>query len=123
MKDTEEKKNKSTELFAELESLSSDLKERKERLILALSEADKKKTDIEHYIEFYTFNASKGYKVAKMLQDCLQERRDIKDEIEMIDNILRMNIGFIGKGKGSLVLEVSKNKKYTPRVLKELFQD
>lgn len=121
MQDAKEKNYRSTELFMELESISTELRKQKQKLTSDLSIADKKKTDIEHYIEFCSLSASQGYKASKMLKDCLEERRQIKNELEVIENILRMNIGFIGKGKGEKVLESTKVKQYKPRVLKELF--
>ena len=121
MQETQEK-YKSVEIFKNLETVSKELKERKQQLTAALSLADRKRTDIEHYIEFYPLSASQGYKAAKMLKDCLEERRNIKNELEIIEDVLRMSIGFIGKGKGSVTIQSVENKKYTPRVIKELFQ-
>lgn len=122
MQEAKEKNYKSTELFIELENVTFELRKQKQKLTSDLSIADKKKSDIEHYIEFYSLSASQGYKASKMLKDCLEERRQIKNELEVIENILRMNIGFIGKGKGEDVLENIKDKQYKPRVLKELFE-
>lgn len=121
MKDTKENEIQSTALFSDLEETSRKLKIRKQHLTTALSVVDRKKTDIEHYVEFYNLSASKGYKASKMLKDCLCERRAIKNELEQIDDVLRMNIGFIGKGKLQGALTRAEDKRYTPRVLKELF--
>lgn len=111
----------STQMFCILEETCRNLKSRKEYLNSALSIADKKKSDIEHYIEFNNLSASQGYKLSKMMKDCLIERRSIKNEIEQIDQVLRMNVGFVGKGKIQSVLERTQDKQYHPRVLKELF--
>lgn len=121
MQDTKENENRSTELFSVLEETSRKLKIRKQHLTTALSVVDRKKTDIEHYIEFYNLSASQGYKAYKILNDCLCERRAIKNELEQIDDVLRMNIGFISKGKLQGALARAEDKRYTPRVLKELF--
>ena len=40
-----------------------------------LSRADKKRTDMEHFIEFNDLNAAEGYKTYKILQKILQKRR------------------------------------------------
>ena len=44
-----------------------------------LSEVDKELVDINHYIEFYTLSASKGYKIYALQQNKLQKRRNIKN--------------------------------------------
>lgn len=116
-----ENTTKTMEMFLELETICGELRKKKQQLNSALSMADKKKTDIEHYIEFYPLSASKGYKASKMLKDCLEERRKIKDELDLINNILRMNIDTIGNGKGHDSLTKAKDKQYSPRVLTELF--
>ena len=56
-----------------------------------------------------------------MLKECLEERRKIKNEMELVDNTLRMNISIVGNGNGRNMLEKTKDKQYRPRVLKELF--
>lgn len=111
----------STQIFADLNTACKNLNKRKKQLNSALSLADKKKTDIEHYIEFNNLSASQGYKAAKMLKDCLEERRSIKNELEQINNVWKMNIGFIGNGNMQRVLKQADNKRYVPRALTELF--
>lgn len=49
-----------------------------------LSKCDKALVDIEHKIEFSTFNAAEGYKLAKRLKDYRVRRRELKDEMEKI---------------------------------------
>lgn len=112
---------KSAELFADLEEICKQLQIRKQYLNLALSVADKKRTDIEHYIELTALNASQGYRMSRMLKECLKERRDIKNEMEQIDNVLRLNIGVIDQKKIRGVMTKADKKVYSPRVLKDLF--
>lgn len=121
MQNTSEKVLESTELLTAIETACVELRKRKSQLTLELSTADKKKSDIEHYIELYPLSASQGYKASKMLKDCLEERRNIKDELQMIDNAFRMNIGYMSKGNARNVLVNTEDKQYKPRVLKELF--
>ena len=106
----------SNEIFADLEKLTQEVKLRKLELNSALSKIDKEISDIRHYIEFYPLNACQGYKMAKMLKDCLVERRAVKDEAETLDRISRMNVGYIGNGKGKAALAKVKDKRYRPRV-------
>ena len=111
------------EIFDELEKMSIDVKKRRSELNSELSRVDKEITDIRHYIEFYPLSASKGYKMAKMMKDCLVRRRAIKDELEMLNRVSTMNIGFIGNGKGRDTINKLSDKHYKPRILKELFSD
>jgi Na+/phosphate symporter len=53
----------------------------------ALKKIDQEITDIEHAIEIHSFNASKGYYLAKELQKARLRRRAIKDEIELLGPI------------------------------------
>lgn len=109
--------------YNELESIGEKIRKHRHELVAELSNVDKEITDIEHYIEFYSLSASRGYKTSKMLKDCLQRRREIKDEIELINRISVMSVGHIANGKGRNDLEKIKHKQYTPRVLSELFAE
>lgn len=118
------KNTKGYEIYETIEkSLTHEIKERRTELNHRLSMVDKEICDIRHYIEFYTFNASKGYKLCKMLKDKLIERREIKDELEVINRISLMPVGTICNGKGKGIIENLQDKQYTPRVLSELFED
>lgn len=112
----------SNEIFEDLEKLTQEVKQRKLELNSQLSRIDKKISDIRHYIEFYPLNACQGYKMAKLLKDCLIKRRDIKNEAEALCCISRMNVNFIGDGRGKTELSKIKDKQYRPRVLTELFK-
>lgn len=109
------------EIYDKLEVLGADIRARKRELNTELSKADKELTDIRHYIEFYPLSASKGYQMAKLMKDCLIKRREIKNEIEMLERIQVMSVGHIGNGKGRDDLDKLADKHYQPRVLKELF--
>ncbi|TYR75555.1 hypothetical protein FZC79_10315 [Rossellomorea vietnamensis] len=52
-----------------------------------LKRIDQEIQDILHVIELNNFNAAIGYKLSKELQKARQERRRIKDELEMMDPI------------------------------------
>lgn len=111
------------DIFDGLENIAFEAKNRKRELNMELSKVDKEISDIKHFIEFHPLNACQGYKMAKMLQECLKERRSIKDESAILDRILRMSVGYIGKGTGRSELENVKINQYQPRVLKELFDN
>lgn len=108
-------------LLSSLEKDSENIKAYKIQLIHELSVADQKITDIYHYIEFHPLNACQGYKMAKLLQDTLKERREIKNELEILGQIYGFNLKSIANGKLEKASK-TKQKKYKPRILKELFE-
>lgn len=110
-------------VYNDLEELSKSIRQRRKELNSELSRIDKEISDIRHYIEFYPLSASKGYKMAKMLKDCLVDRREIKNEQEVLNRICMMNVGHIGNGKGRDDLDKLLDKHYTPRVLSDLFEE
>lgn len=102
-------------------SLYRDLAEYGKDLSRNLSEVDLEICDINHYIEFYSLDAAKGYKAYKMLKDRLKRRRHIKDEMERVNCFLASSSGDYSSGKIERQLKGMDLKRYTPRVLTELF--
>lgn len=88
-----------------------------------LSKIDQEITDIQHYIEFNKLNAAEGYKAFKLLQDKLLERRVIKDDFSKFQVLSDSKISDIFNGNLDKSLEALENRTYTPRVLKELFEE
>lgn len=83
--------------------------------------------DILHIMENEKFNASQGFKLAKMIQDARKDRRELKIEIETLANlkksfvdkninILKSTYGNIKK-KDEILNSLKENKVYNPRVL------
>lgn len=107
-------------IFSSLEKNTKDLKSYKDKRIHDLSIADQKITDINHYIEFNKLNACQGYKMSKLLQDTLKECREIKNELEILGQVNGFSMKSISNGKIKTACNI-KQKKYKPRVLKELF--
>lgn len=104
-----------------IETFHKDLKQHMDNLRLQQSQNDKEICDIYHFIEFFSLSASQGFKAYRMLKERLQTRRKIKDELQKAKYILNADhINIIG---GSLKknIESLENRKYEPRVLKELF--
>lgn len=56
-------------------------------LNVSLSLVDKEIVDLEHYIELSFLNAAEGYKAFKKLQDKLIQRRHIKDQMDIINQM------------------------------------
>lgn len=108
-------------VLSNLEQSIVDVKTYKNQLINDLSRADQEVSDLLHYIEFNRLNACQGYKIAKMLQDCLLKRRDIKTTLEVLNRVSALTIGAVCKGKMKNAEKVP-IKKYKPRVLTDLFK-
>lgn len=105
----------------EIESFAKDLQERNLYLKARLQEIELEIVDIEHAAEFYTLNASQGYKIYKMLHESRVERREVKNEMEKIKYIMNSSMNSALYNKISKSVEGVNTKQYTPRVLKELF--
>ena len=95
----------------------ADIANRKVTLNNKLSEVDRKICDVLHYIEFNKLNACDGYKTYKMIREYRLERRAIKDEIEMLDDVYNNITKLIEESINRL-----SNRKYKPRELPELFK-
>lgn len=95
----------------------ADIVSRKVTLNNKLSEVDRKICDVLHYIEFNKLNACDGYKTYKMIREYRLERRTIKDEIEMLDDVYNNITKLIEESINRL-----SNRKYKPRELPELFK-
>lgn len=107
--------------ISNMNGLIKDLKERKEVLVNQLSELDKEKTDIEHYIEFKRFNAFQGYERSSELKVCMQNRRSIKNELNVINIILDNKFGEMVSSEIIHKIEGMDNRTYAPRVRHDLF--
>ena len=77
--------------------------------------------DIEHAAEFYNLNASQGYKLYRLLHDSRVKRRGVKDELQKINFALGSSIGNLDLENLERSILGLDNRKYTPRINKELF--
>lgn len=87
-----------------------------------LSNVDLEICDIQHYIEFFSLDAAKGYKAYRMLKERLERRRNIKDEMAKVNCFLSSGSKDFSTGKVVSQLQGLDNCRYTPRVLSELFE-
>lgn len=115
--------DKKYEIFDELEGMAVRLDERRKQLFQERSEVEKEILDIQHYMEFHTFSASKGYELSKYLKERLVKRREIKNEIDVINGLSASRVCDIYRGKGRDILQKIESKTYTPRILKDLFEE
>jgi len=110
------------ELSSNLVTIITTIRKTSDDLNKQLSQMDKLICDLEHEIEFGKFDVFRGYKKIKQLQNSLNERRDIKNEWELIQPLISY-IGGIEKNADKVHTTIVnrelsfKNRKYTPRVL------
>ena len=64
-----------------------DIDKRLQKLSEEQSVADIKQSDILHYIENHNLNASQSCKLIKQLKKVRKERREIKNEIDVIQSL------------------------------------
>ena len=106
----------------EISAFSKEIEGRRLYLIEMIHNIDLEIVDIEHAAEFYILNAAQGYKIYKMLHDARNKRRSYKDELKKID----LSLGTSIRSKNMENLQRSivglDNRKYEPRVIKELFE-
>lgn len=100
----------------------STLKGNKEWLQDQQSEIDKQINDILHFIEFEKFSACEGYKLCKALKELRLKRREVKNELELINIINSHTCNNIANGNTNKAVVGLENKQYAPRVLSELFE-
>ena len=110
------------ETINNLSSKLSTLQGNKEWLLEEESNLDKQISDILHFLEFNTFSACEGYKLCKALKELRLKRREVKNELELINIINMHNCTHIANGNTNKAISGIENKKYAPRVLTELFE-
>lgn len=79
---------------------------------------DREVSDITHFIEFNNLNAKNGYKIYKLLQTKLQERRKIKDDMSYMQIICSNKISDIVNN--NLIDNHDKNLQNRTYIYKEL---
>lgn len=94
---------------------------RKEVLLQQLSDIDKELSDVMHYIEFSRLNAAQGYKAYKMIKERRMRRRNIKNELIVVEIIIGKRFSNLASEEITKAVEKLDKRTYEPRVLKELF--
>ena len=108
--------------IADLQKYVNDIESRKDKLSTMLSKADKAIDDIEHYIEFRDLDDKECIQICQMQKDILQNRRYIKNEIYALNQFTDCKIDSSMLKKLLSNLSDLGGKKYTPRVLMDLFE-
>lgn len=77
-----------------------DIDKRRKDLSEEQSIIDKKQDEVLHYIENHSTNASQSCRLIKLLKEIRFERRQIKNEIEIVDSI---KDSFVDKYKNKFI--------------------
>lgn len=109
------KSTSKTSLKEDIISFRKRLEDELNSLSEQLSDVDKEKEDVIHYIEFNTLNACQGYKIYNLLHEIMQDRREIKNKFSYIQSIL--------DNLDSTILKNNKPHTYTPKALPTLFTE
>ena len=108
------------ERFGECEDIADEAKQREKELSNQLSNIDKEISDILHEIEFKDkFDLFWGWKASKKIQSKRKERREIKDEMNIINNILSKNISNISRKNIKKIVSNLSKRSYSYRVMED----
>ena len=104
-----------------LEEVTDEIDQNYFSLKRDLEIVEKEIIDIYHAMEFYDLSASKGYKIYKMMQERLQRRREIKDDLEKIKIMMGIHIEKESVDNAKQKIDNMNQRHYIPRVMIELF--
>lgn len=110
------------EKISQLSEAFKIIKGNKEWLLQEESRIDLELSDLYHFIENHTFNASEGYKLCKRIKDLRIERRRIKNEIKIADVVTNHTCNMMANGNTTKALDTIDRGLYQPRILVELFE-
>lgn len=125
-----ENMQQSLELLNNIKNFFYNIEEIEKKLNTDLYNKEGERDDLLHEIELSKLNAIEIMSTYKRLEKVLQERRVIKDKIDLISTIKPYTSKFITKGicaetdatiKNIETLKRNQeNRQYTPRILKDL---
>lgn len=96
--------------------LANDAAKRKEELVQALSNADKDLSNCLHKIELTKWkNGCDGYKEYKEVKIILEKRRNIKDELTVVQSILTSNLESIATNRIEKIVNGLSNRTFSMR--------
>lgn len=120
----------SLELLENIKNFFYNIEEIEKKLNMDLRNKEYERDDLLHEIELSKLNAIEIVNTYKKLEKVLQERRIIKDKIDLINTIKPYTSKFITKGicaetdvtiKNIETLKRNQeNRQYTPRILQDL---
>ena len=102
------------------DDIINEIKERKEKLCIALSNVDKELNNELHKIELEkSKNACEGYYEYKRIKIILEHRREIKDELLVISHVLQSDYTYLQKESVEKVVNGLAKRSYKFRVTEE----
>ena len=108
------------EKFGICDDILTEAKERKDELCNMLSNCDKEISNELHKIELESNkNACAGYLEYVKVKTILKKRRDIKDELMIISNVLRMDFRSFDSEDIKKSIEGLSKRKFTLRVIED----
>lgn len=108
------------EKFRLCDDIITEAKGRKEELCVSLSNCDKELSNELHKIELESNkNACAGFLEYKKVKTILEKRRNIKDELMIISNILSMDFRSFDSEDVKKSIEGLSKRKFTLRVVEE----
>lgn len=97
--------------------------ERLDDLTKQQSKVDSEVSDMIHYIEHATFDLYSGWLALRALQTLLRIRRKVKDELNIIRKIVKLQIDTSEVRNVKSEIERLQDNTYIPRVLNGLFEN
>lgn len=110
--------NRWLEKFGACDEIITEAKDRREELLTMLSNADKELSNELHKIELEkSKNAYQGFLEYKQLKSIMEKRRNIKDELMIISNVLRMDFRNFNAESVNKAIKGLATRKFTMRVM------
>jgi hypothetical protein len=110
--------NRWLEKFGACDEIITEAKDRREELLIMLSNADKELSNELHKIELEkSKNAYQGFLEYKQLKSIMEKRRNIKDELMIISNVLRMDFRNFNAESVDKAIKGLATRKFTMRVM------
>lgn len=93
----------------------------KEKLDKRLKDVEQEIIDIMHFIEWKRLNAAQMCKIYKMLKERREVRRNIKNELLVVEYIVNCTTKTAMEEELKKIIEGLDNRKYEPRKMTELY--
>lgn len=108
------------EKFGICDDILKEAQKRKDELNRELSNIDKQFVNLVHEIEFEgKVDLYGGWQERNMIKENREKRRNIKDELLIISNVLRMDFRYIDRETINKVIAGLANRKFTYRIVEE----
>lgn len=109
------------ELFGECSDILEKARGREEQLVNILNDLDKEIIDLLHKIEMESSkDLYSGWKLYKLIKENRKKRRDVKDKILVIENVLeRIDTSYLRRERVQKAIDGLFKRKYRFRIIEE----